>query len=99
MQIMNIDYNNFTQVTTAGDVIEHVRAAILDYHNRLAKGGQATSYRRAMKRSIMTLQHLLNSLILQDKKLDAWADLKGGPLGIKEKQQLANTELYELDQS
>ena len=105
MKIKKIDYESFTQVKSAGDVIEHIRATILVWQQSLQEHKLLMLSQPMIEAKIWTLQSLLNSLVLQDKKMQAWADLKGElrdgnhkVLHPEEYKQLANTQLFTQDQ-
>ena len=95
-KIMTVDYENFTQVTTAGHVIETIRADILFYHHELEK--TENIHVNVLLAKVQALQSLLNTLTLQELKMDAWQEMKGSEKITGDLyKQLANQDLFKYD--
>ncbi len=93
-------YEDFEQITTAGDVIEIIRAGILYHETEATKPGvsEANCYRHCNKRH--GLEMVLDSIILNEAKMKAWQELKGPkPIEGDEFKQLSNGEVYYHDHS
>lgn len=91
-QIRSANYEDWTQVDNAV-FVETIRAEIWRHWQDFQNPERAWNQEFAAER-IKTLNALLNTMILQDKKLESWAVLKGAALTSEEKLQLANTEFY-----
>ena len=95
-------YEDFTQVTTAGDVIEIIRGSILYHHVESIKPYLSAEDKQRHCNKRHGLEMVLDSIIINEAKMNAWQDIKGDK-PIKEcgdeYKQLANGEVYYHDNS